>query len=160
LLPINIYTIKIMLVYPIKDNNIKGNDKMVKKNTSENKKPGRAKKTDVEYDEAYQVYMSRIEVRNSVLGDDETPIKLLDRESWNKSKPSGETSNEIFVRLVKARMPKMLRVFKNIKALGKYTHTKENTDKIINDLNKAVESVKTAFEAKSENKEDDEEYQL
>lgn len=124
--------------------------------TTETKKAGRIKKTDVDFDKAYDAYKERVEIR--IKNGEE--IKVLDREAWNKSKPSGETSSEIFVRLTKARMPKMLKSFDNISALAKYKHVDTQSEKIITDLTKAVEMVKLTFSAKSETKEEKQEYQI
>jgi hypothetical protein len=122
-------------------------------------KAGRVKKTDEEFTEAYNTYISRMEKRNTVIEKDEEKLKILDREAWNKSKPSGETSHEIFVRLTKSRMPSILSKFDNISNLSKYEHDDKQAEKIVNDLLSAVEKVKMAFSAKSENKEI-EDYQI
>ena len=123
-------------------------------------KAGRVKKTDEEFTEAYNTYVSRMEKRNVETPQNTAPLKILDREAWNKSKPSGETSHEIFVRLTKARMKPFLSKFDNISNLAKYEHDEKQTEKIIKDLTDAVEKVKTSFAAKSENKETEEEYQI
>jgi len=127
--------------------------------TTETKKAGRVKKTNEEFDKDFENYLTRMEKRNAEIVKEEDKLKILDREGWNKSKPSGETSNEIFVRLTKSRMPKMLKTFDNISALAKYTHDDKQGEKIVNDLLSAVEKVKSAFSAKTENKEI-EDYQI
>lgn len=124
--------------------------------TIEINKAGRVKKTCEEFDIDFETYLSRVEKRISA-GEE---LKILDREGWNKSKPSGETSNEIFVRLTKKRMPVLLSKFDNISNLAKYTHTDLQTEKILTDLINATEKVKTFFSVKAENKETEEEYQI
>lgn len=123
------------------------------------KKAGRVKKTDEEFTEAFETYISRMEKRNVVIPEDEEKLKILDREGWNKSKPSGETSYEIFIRLTKSRMPAILSKFDNISNLAKYDHDEKQSEKIVKDLLDAVEKVKMSFSVKAENKEI-EDYQI
>ena len=124
------------------------------------KKAGRTKKTDEEFDKDFSDYQDRMTKRNAEIIEESEKIKVLDREAWNKSKPSGETSHEIFIRLTKSRMPAILAKFENISNLSKYQHDDKQAEKIVNDLLNAVEKVKFAFAAKAENKETVEEYQI
>jgi len=151
---------------------------MGKKNKSEitepkpDKKAGRVKKTEEELDKDFNVYIERIANRNKIIDENNskitnpdeklTPlIKLLSREEWEKSKPSGESSAEIFKRLAKSRMPKTLKQFKSIAYLAKYDHSEEQKNKILTDLSDSINSVIIEFEKKSENKEDEpKEYQI
>lgn len=124
------------------------------------KKAGRVKKSEEEFTDAFNLYVSRMEKRNVEITNESDKLKILDREGWNKSKPSGETSHEIFMRLTKARMKPFLAKFDNISNLAKYEHDEKQTEKIIKDLTDAVEKVKASFTAKAENKENEEEYQI
>ena len=136
---------------------------------TEKKKAGRMKKTDKEFDNDFSDYQERMKKRNLEIEAEniknpenalKNPVlKVLDRTAWDKSKPTGEKSEEIFIRLAKSRMPKILNTFDNISSLAKYEHTEGQGEKIVNDLLKAVEKVKIAFSMKSENKEI-EDYQI
>ncbi len=140
---------------------------MVKKN--QDKKAGRVAMTQEQKDEKFNVYVKKIESRNKLIDeenkgkeekDQKKLNKLLDRDAWNKSMPSGESSEELFIRLTKTRMPKVLKAINNVTNLSHYQHTDKQTEKIISDLQKAVDTVKTSFSMKSENKEIEEEYQI
>jgi len=119
----------------------------------EPKKAGKIPMTDAEKDEKYNIYISKMESRG-------LKEKILDREKWSKSMPSGETSSEIFVRLTKQRMPKTLAVIENVQNLAKYEHTDAQKDKILTDLKNAVSQVETVFNIKPEKNEVVEEYQI
>lgn len=123
------------------------------------KKAGRIKMTVDEENEHYQQYIERIKNRNKPDTPTEKLIKILSRDEWNVSRPSGETSHEIFIRLAKTRMPKIIKNFKNIEALAKYAHTPEQGEKIIADLQKKIDNLKVVFSQKQE-KTEIEEYEI
>lgn len=116
------------------------------------KRAGKTPMTEVEKDKKYEIYCKKMDSRG--LKD-----KTLEREKWNKSMPSGETSSELFVRLTKSRMPKVIKSIEGLKNLTHYEHTDTQKDKILTDLKNAVNFVETSFSAKSEKKEV-EEYQI
>jgi hypothetical protein len=119
---------------------------METKEVTENKKAGRVKLSDNDKQIRYDtVYLPRMEKRNAEITEGEK-LKVLSFTEWTeKNMPSGETRNEIFVRLVKNRLAKFDKSVENLKALSTYPRTEVQNENILKIINSSVESLRVAL---------------
>jgi hypothetical protein len=87
--------------------------------TPEKKTAGRVKLSDADKEKRYNdIYVPRMEKRNSEITEGEK-LKVFSLDEWKeKNMPTGETRNEIFIRLAKNRLAKFDKSVENLKALS------------------------------------------
>jgi len=99
------------------------------KTTETEKKAGRVKLSDEDKEKRYNMqYVPRMEKRNADIetmnSDSEIKIetlKILSLDEWKeKNMPSGETKNEVFIRLAKKRLANFEKAVENLKQLSTY----------------------------------------
>lgn len=120
----------------------------VTNDTKDMKKKGRVKLTNQDKEKRYiEGYLVRMQKRNESITDDYDKLKILSLENWKeKNMPSGETKNEIFVRLAKTRLAKFDRAVETLILLSDYPYTIDQGENILNKfITPAYENLKTAF---------------